>query len=310
MSFMVEKAGACTAISTGLLLAFAGFSQGALSANDASSVLQANPGASGTQRVSSKAGESRSKAEDMSGLVLGMTGNWKISRDGTSQPIKAGDALPDGWVLQAASSDSTITIVLVNGTRLHCPGNPLCGGPIAVNKTPSTADSWWTTAVDMFRKSPVRGNVTPMSRELKRTINIQDAVVKLQDGQIDLSPVVTGLADGSYFLKLEPVAAKAGRSAANPTTFVYHGGTKPLVPLADAQPGLYRMMLVDPDQESVEEVWLLAAEPDRYGGIKSEFDKAVGVAAQCKNEVSDDMLRSFVRACMEALSSGAAQARE
>ncbi len=248
------------------------------------------------------------QADDMAGLVLGMSGGWKASRDGVSQNVKLGDAIYNGWRLEPVSKESRVTVVLVNGTKLNCPGCSLCTAPIAVSKAPSATSTWWTTALNIFSKEPVRASVIPMSRQLSSIIDIQDAVVNLDNKQIDLTPAVTKLTDGTYYLRMQPVAHNEKETSASTVRFVYRNGTKPILPFANGQPGLYRMVFVDPAQDSAgEEAWLLATDSNHYTSTKAEFQKAADVASQCKDDVPAERLKTFVRACMEALNGADSQ---
>ncbi|HEV8713784.1 MAG TPA: hypothetical protein VGX03_13270 [Candidatus Binatia bacterium] len=156
----------------------------------------------------------------------------------------------------------------------------------------------------LFSKQPTRYDRPALTRGKGQ--DLREAVVRLYDGQVDLSPVFQNLKKDVYLLRLRPI----GRDDESKTedtldTVIFHwdpANAKPLL-LNRIKPGLHQVSVLDAYTEEPlpGEAWVLLSEPGQYEKNFSAFQQAVVLTKQWGEGTERDAVRSFLRAYLDAL---------
>lgn len=228
------------------------------------------------------------------GLVLAILGRWTRGSD----EVHFGQNVRDATL--NTSRDGSIAINCKQGpVSYHCEQRSCTIRYAEICKSPSAfakALGPLAAAVAPLISQHPEHFVSAVSRGLGP--DVQEAVVQLQGDQLDLSPVFRAMPAAAYRFRLEPVARQS-----EPRVVQWAQGTSSPVSIRGLQPGLYRVILVDPAGESTgSEAWILASSPRHYPRLAADFDQARQAAAKLAEEVDADSARALLRAYLEALS--------
>ena len=154
----------------------------------------------------------------------------------------------------------------------------------------------------LFSRQPER-YVPTLSRGRKG--NLHDAVVKLDNGHVDLSPVFKNAEKDVYLLNFLPLPR--GRSAASLSSIEFHWDPKHPVPVATGSlgGGLYQVNLLEPETEEHEltgiEAWVFLRGPGAPEEAAAAFQEAVALTQQWEKELQQTAVRTFLRTYLEHL---------
>jgi hypothetical protein len=250
------------------------------------------------------------RAEDV-GFVLQVSGTWFL--DGPSpQKIRLGQALPAGGTIRAQTPhahSSSIIVVLLDGSSLSCGTPEACVQPISLPTSTGSESSAWHRIVGavkgLFTHQPDR-YVPSLSRG--KGWELHDSVVKLTNGQIDLSPAFKNMEKGEYRLNFQPISHdKTSESGVSLPPFPLPWDPEHPTPVAveGLRPDLYKVGIsvaesYTEDHEPVE-VWVLVQEPGTYEKTAAAFQEAVALTKQWNEELTRSSTRGFLRAYLEYL---------
>ncbi len=247
-----------------------------------------------------------SSAHDVAGLVLQITGEWDALLGTNAGKLKRGDAIFNGAVLRKITKNGAITIVLTDGSKLNCPGDAACTGTIAVHKQALLLDTWLAAAINMFVQKPdAWANAESRSLDPIGTKGkLNDAVVKFEATQIDLSPIFMAAEDGQYLLRIyKATNGVASEACFGTATVTIHKGQAALIETpAGMATGLYRVKVtrskVDP---SAQELFILASDPQHYNRNQFLFEKASADSKEFRQDASASAIQELLRAYMACL---------
>lgn len=249
-------------------------------------------------------------AQQQVGYVLDATGNWFLAGK-PSKNISKGSTLPAGGEIYTTSpreKSSYITIVDRNGNfieKKQCSNPGECDRRIRLPKS---------VAQETALTSRIAGAAMALlSRELpkyesfiSRSAELQEAVVKLSDGEVELSPVFKNIQRGRYLLRFEQISRKDAQRAATPLTpfpFDWDPNNPSSLVTSGLTPGLYKLALFEEQGRQYEptgtEGWVLISEPGKYEMATSSFQNAVAVTKQWSTKVKQNVIREFLRASLE-----------
>jgi hypothetical protein len=244
------------------------------------------------------------------GYVLDISGDWTLNNDTAltnSSPVTA-----NGVIATKSPSDRANYIVIANRSgkiiaRKACRNSGECNNPIRLPSPtqPSVAGElfkdimgwWWRSEPKKYAAAESKGT------------NLNEAVAKLQNNQLDLSSVFLLMDADDYVLKLEPlfqVDKPTREKSGRPISYQWDPKKpKPLVGV-ELTPGLYRLSLLSNENEVWEETgtdaWVLISNQARYEELQASFKQAVDLTKDWGKRVKPNTARSFLRAELDRLS--------
>lgn len=242
---------------------------------------------------------------DVAGFVQDISGNWELVSRRETRQLSQGDAVVNGWSLTPLSEDAKITIILKDGTKLKCPGCIACSGPI-VSREPSAAFIWLSAAVNMFIKKP-QSWTDALARGIpQRTAPaLQDGVLSVEGGQINLSPIILGAPDGRYYARIYKIGDGGGGSTLfGPAVLTIKKEHSVVINTGILEPGVYRVRLCEgKDDPHGEEAWFLLSARQDYQHNLHAFEKARRSARELEADArrTGVTARELLRAYMASL---------
>lgn len=140
------------------------------------------------------------------------------------------------------------------------------------------------------------------------TLELHEAVVLLEEGRIDLSPVFEGEGAGTYYLRWQPMEI-ADRSAQGkpigPWTYAWSPSTHNLGSSVGLQPGLYELSLMRRTGDGyrlagVDTAWVLIAEAGTYLADNTAF-LDVQQEIRRRTSLEKDEKKALLRAALDVL---------
>lgn len=257
----------------------------------------------------------QTKGQEDVGYVLEKTGEWLLEGK-TPKEIYVGQRLSAGRSVRYQSPGmgyGSITIVLYGSIKpisrqCRIPGS--CIFPIRLPDQIVVESSIHTRIIEeikrFFIKEPSR-YISAISRTLQG--NLKEAVIKLNDKNVDLSLVFSGMVTGLYLIRLQPIlpADKAENKTSLGPIRVNWEQYKPLViEIKGLEPGLYRVNLLKAHANEYEPIgsdaWILICKPEKYEETNMYFQEAIQLVKGWPNEVKTSAIQSFLRAYLDHLS--------
>lgn len=239
----------------------------------------------------------------IAGYVIEIQGSWSAD----SVPLKKGRMVRSGAVLRATLGESrhcAVTIVpfAENSKPLsfQCNG-AACGTvfhvPESAPPSSSLASRLASEAMRLVSREPKRYVSSGVRGDGRQLL---DGVVPVEDGQLDLFPLIRGLVPDTYTLSLEPLGGSGARTT---ITFAFECCAGQRATTKGAPPsGLYRARIKGASGEAAAgDSWLLVAEPAAAAAQAKRFDEAVSLTRGWGPAVASDAAREFLRACLDAI---------
>gem|GEM_PF-1504213 len=250
----------------------------------------------------------RSDAEVV-GYVYEMTGDWLQN----GSPLKQGEGVfagakiaisPDS--LAQHPNDAEIIIHLANGRHeersAKNPGSlsvPIQLEPLGTREPPF--DRVIKAVQSLFVKQPER--YIPTMTRGQRSQPLQETVVALQNGAVELTPLFESIPGARYVVRLRPLSASATSPSpsASKTTIDWNPGARSAALVPVAGPGLYRVSIIHPDEGPVGETWLLVCKPESFQAADNAFKSALELTRQWGPSASAEEKHAVLRAYLEHL---------
>jgi hypothetical protein len=260
-------------------------------------------------------------AQQPVGYVLEVEGAWTVS----GQPIKAGQALAGGSLVTNPQANDFDRIVITNpdGALLllaecrnkqcsPCVKSGDCKGmlvPLPSTPAPSSRTSESTTSMvfrvvsDMIWSKPEKYVFARVRGE-----SLNDAVLHLNSGRIDLAPALSDIERGMYGVRFRtlPVEKRPSAEWVSETVSLNWDPAKPadvLVP--GLRPGLYQIVLTrpgSPGDAGAMSAWVLVADAD-FSKLGADFKSATSTASSWSDSVAPETTKAYLRASLEYLAS-------
>jgi hypothetical protein len=268
----------------------------------------------------SLAGAVRVAAQDKFGYVLDVRGEWVLNSSGK---LSKGSSVPVGGVITTPSTTDGGTYIVVADRggnifdRRNCGNTGECSKPINLPAAAGGDQSLVTrligAAMALVSNEPVK-----YSSFVSRGADLQEAVVKLEGGQVDLSSVFRNMQGDHYLIRFERVRSRAelaqGRSP-KPLDFNWDPKKPQPLTVKDVAPGLYKVSLLEVSlledrgehEPTGSEAWVLVASPDQYPKAAFSFDEAGRVTRQWGTNVKQNAVREFLRAALDFITAQNAQ---
>ncbi len=255
------------------------------------------------------------KERESVGYVLDSTGDWM--QDGIKFSHKSGDPVYAGAVItldaayeEAQTRGAAIIIILFNGKReersLQQPAN--FAKPIELPKSLGEQSSHTGRLLramgGLFSRHSEKYLITTVRGA--DLLQLHEAVVKLDEGEIDLAPVFRGVPAGKYLVRLRLVETEApSERNALPASlaFEWKPGSPQRVAAPGLRPGLWRISLLQPEDERPlgVDAWALICAPDKYEKVAGSFSQVVALTNKWGEKVRSGEVRSFLRTALDVL---------
>lgn len=139
--------------------------------------------------------------------------------------------------------------------------------------------------------------ISPVSRGLEP--ELKDGVVSLQDGEINLRPILENLDPGN--IRLQFSKADGSRTDAL-VELRWAGSDNATASARGLRPGLYRVVLLADDKPSGTNAWVLVSGPERFSKDAAAFQAAFDQTKKWPEDVDSRAERMFLGAYLESLS--------
>jgi len=255
------------------------------------------------------------KERESVGYVFDSTGDWV--QNGIKFAHKSGDPVYAGAVItldaaykEAQTRGAAIIIILFNGKReersLEQPPN--FAKPIELPKSLGEQSSFigrllramgglFSGHSEKYLITTVRG---------ADLLQLHEAVVKLDGGEIDLAPVFKAAPAGKYLVRLRLVETQAPserKALPESLAFDWKPESEQRVAVPGLRPGLWRMSLMQPEDKRPlgVDAWALICAPDKYEKVAGSFNQVVALTNKWGEKVSSGEVRSFLRTALDVL---------
>lgn len=257
------------------------------------------------------------KPEDI-GFVLNLYGKWFLEVEGqTPERINSGRALPAGGTIRVQSPDSSnfIDIVLLNtGTisRSCCNKDKSrkreeCDKPISLPKTIENKSSLLERML-VSMKQLLQRPERPVAALSRGGGHMEDSVIKLEDDQVDLSPVFNNMEGGLYHLSFRTVVhdtESSSEMSLDKVDLKWEPDHAFRIKIKHLKPGLYKLRLLEMYGEHYEptpsEAWVLFVEPEKFEQAFASYQEAVQLTSKWSEDIKPDSVRNFLRSYLELL---------
>ena len=244
---------------------------------------------------------------DVPPTVVGIVGDWsgqtKFAK--TALPLGFGSEVSSDYTIIGSTRGGSILITSRSGNRSYrffqrCEKLP-CKYLFKDENKPVEDPSFWARLGEAVMPL-IRGHgevyIAAVSRDWGQ--ELREAVVRLEGGEADISPALSGLDTGPYYLRLQPMGSPV--PVGNVAALTWTPGSPAKVPAAGAAPGLYKLVLTNAVGEpSGTESWILLAAPPLYARLSGEFEQAVQATAGWAREMDPDAARPILRAYLRSL---------
>ena len=251
------------------------------------------------------------------GYVFKMTGEWL--QDGS--PLKQGERVfagaritisPD--FLARNRTDAEIVVHLANGQReersAKNPGS--LSEPIELEplKTPDSGFAKVVNAVQsLFAKQPER--YIPVMTRSERRQPLQEAVVTLQNGTTNLTSLFESASQGKYLVRFRALSvdAPSSTSVPNKANVDWDPAAKSGAKISLAAPGLYRVSILDLEEQPLGGTWILVCKPENFQAAEKAFAEALELTKRWGPGIPDEERHAVLRAYLEYLANNMRSAR-
>ena len=213
--------------------------------------------------------------------------------------INEGDKIPAGVTIRPEASNargSSISICLYTGELLKTDSKAL---DIPKHVEVSRISRMWSGIRDRYRGR----TVSAISRGDGE--NLQEGVVKLSDGKVDLSPIFKNMNKGAYLLRFQHVTKDSAGGGGVRVRFNWEPTKSSPLSVSGVAPGFYRLSLLDTRTTENEPTgiysWVLISKAEEYDKVDSLYKETVEMTNKWGNEVSREAVRGFLRASLELL---------
>lgn len=243
------------------------------------------------------------KAQGRIGYVFEVNGEWVLN--GQSRSLTQADSVLAGGTItfrRDTFGSSYIFIADLTGRiirSMRCDRED-CSRPIPLPKSdaghPSGLGRVFSAVMSFWRRSP-----EDYYTKIPRAGGIlEESVVTLKDGRVDLSSVFKNKTAGSYLLRIVS-KGRPRQQGLKEVVFDWDRTGQSRLPLPTIKAGLYEIQLLSlQDRERLEpgeEVWVLILPPGKSFNVASDqFKKVVADTAQWNAHELEESRRSFLRA--------------
>lgn len=237
------------------------------------------------------------QAEDHAGFVLDVIGTWYLEGP-KPRKIAGGDKLPVGGAVKPKPADpeARLDVCLFNGKIQTFTTD----GILPKRSEPSFNDKLLRAVSGHYHGGIVHA--------VSRGDDLHDAVLRVDDGQLDVTSLVDGLTAGSYLLKFAPAQESLSSDATATLSVDWQpGDTKPRDTATTVAwtlpPGLYHVQLLDKRTKRLtgsDALTLVSAAADYEARLKT-FNEIKALTHTWDDDVRKVVGLDVERACLASL---------
>lgn len=137
--------------------------------------------------------------------------------------------------------------------------------------------------------------------------DLNEAVLLLRAGEVDLAPALKDLWSGTYRLRFEPLTA--GAAPGKPFRVEWKPKSAAVAAPPGLKPGLAKIAFLDPgtNQPTNNKAWVLVSTPDDYESRAASFQSMLEATATWTDELSRPASRAVLRVWLQAMADGKAR---
>lgn len=246
-------------------------------------------------------------AAQTAALIIEANGSWVVDHNGRTIAVEAGDAIPEGGILHYKSKNATISGRFVNGEPLKYPGQDIVGKPLTAQQKPESKP-WWAAALD-FPDGATDPGITPAVRNSRSSVVASDAVTKLSNESVDLTPVFADKKipfEKEPFVTLKKVAFGKAVDAPKwgPVKVSFTKRNQARVTVKGIEEGLYELIICDrtaAHRPTPDSSWIIVSNDSDFASLSKQFQSAK-VSARKWNQIPKAKVNRMLRSYLTALS--------
>ncbi len=254
-------------------------------------------------------------AQQKFGYVLDVRGDWTAN----GAKLSKGSSLNVGSTIQASNPSDGSSYIVVADRNGNVVEKRTCGAgecnkaiqlPNSIGQERSIISRVLSAAMALVSNEPAK-----YASLVSRGADLREAVVKLNNDQLDLQDVFQNMKRDRYLVHFEPLGKNSGNAATKPLPFDWDPQKPSPLSAHGLAPGLYRVSisevsLLEPEaggEPSGNEAWVLVATPKNYGKAAPMFADAQQMTKRWGSDVKQSVTRSMLRASLDAITNQTSQ---
>lgn len=246
------------------------------------------------------------------GRVLDVSGEWSLWENGRDVGrIERGQAITSMSTARPRSDEGVLVIHFIDDRVVRCEVGNLgaCARPLTLRGRSPGRGRYFTAIGYLLLRHPELYELV-MSRGRDEN-ELQEAVLLLDRGEIDLGPVFVMMPRGRYRLRLSHVRQEGTRIRFDAFDFNWRG-VPSKVSIPGLTPGLYRVLLLDElkdDEPKGADVWVLVSDARQLPKVSARFQEAAEWSRGWHEGAARKAGRVFLRAYLDSLARPAVSRR-
>jgi len=252
-------------------------------------------------------------SDNYSGMVWESHGKWYLN--GSTTPIRLGEAIPPGGLLTAEAIDGaqSAVVLLPDGQRLlcECYEARVCaqGFRIPAITSPPTPAIWnmfvGVRNALLLRPATANAPFPPAAGRAALAANVE-IVAPMQSGEVSIASALAALPSGRYTLTVVDDAALPSPVPAPSQPLIWaapHGEATVRIP----GPGVYRMRVADSSSATRMQIEVLATTPALFSTEAAGLKQVRATVRQWSSSHPGWSLHDFLRVYLESRAMSATQ---
>ena len=239
------------------------------------------------------------EAQPESPTVVGLSGRWTLG-DGRAE-VHFGETVAKGATLRGEKGGHIVfQCQRALFDNQSCPAAD-CQIHACAKESASTSKdrvpAWLSATLNLISRNPDRF-ITAVTRGLGP--EPWEAVVEVRAGKVNLAPLLTGLPQGAYRLKLTNLPQGASFVAEH--AIAWSPGATADFAVPGIKPGVYGMLVTEgPGETQGSEAWLLVASGPAAPQQLASWEQVKVLIAPWRDDVETPYLHAFLRATLVSL---------
>ena len=247
--------------------------------------------------IAAAASPSPSQQEEPAGLAWQVNGTWQAA--GVNTPLRTGDPILAGWLLQPApgTSSAAITVLLPDGQRIlyECSKLEDCARGFRVPALYRIPDAFAVETLARIRAAIVANRAASAASHPPAPLPRDEALAQIsEDKKVQIGGLASHLPDGHYTYDLQPLDP---RSPTQLHLALEKTATSVTFPLPG--PGLYKVRITDDLNMPRIDVFIAALAPAQ-GTIQQAFNRAKKLLGDWNDDYYGWPFHDFQRAYLES----------
>jgi hypothetical protein len=240
------------------------------------------------------------------GRVLDVSEEWRQIENGRDVgKVQRGQGIESGNILRPRTDRGRVVIHLRNDRVITCEANELkeCG-PFVLSRQSSVLGRFFGAISILI--SPWSGDIVPVITRPPGDHQglLQEAVVEIDGGKLDLSPAFERMRAGHYFVRVVRMNGDSVDRRLDQVEVKWESDLSLRLSVPEMAPGLYRLLLLDETRDhepAGAQAWILVSDPKRFQKNSSEFHQALIWTRQWSERSGPNAQQVFLRSYLNYL---------